>query len=42
MGIEIRLMQYHRAKENWLWRNPGATQAQIDAAMRRIAKECKI
>ena len=39
---QTSLRTYHQAVEHWHAANPGATQAQIDAAMRRIALECGV
>lgn len=34
--------RYEAMKRDWHAKNPGATQAQIDAAMRVIAKKCGV
>lgn len=34
--------RYHAMKNDWLAKNPNATQAQIDAAMREIARKCGV
>lgn len=33
---------YESAKREWLANNPSATQAQIEAAMRDIARKCGV
>lgn len=33
---------YESAKREWHAKNPGATQSQIDAAMRDIARKCGV
>lgn len=39
---DYRLQQYHVAKEHWFAQNPDANQTQINAAMRKLAKECGV